>query len=115
MNQEELLNVRKKLVPWDECVSCVQKYYDDRNMGEMPGRMEEPLWRYLLQLWLELLDETDNPLYDRYAVAKIAGMNFFEDAAPDAQAHVRFQQLIGDETLQQALREVMLRHSDHLE
>jgi IS5 family transposase len=63
---------------------------------------------YLLQIWFNLADEAlEEEVYDSYAMRKLMGLDFGEEAVPDATTLLQFRHLLEKHNLQEAIFEAV--------
>ena len=93
--REEFLEIMDEIIPWEEWVSIIAPYYPSGKRGRPPIGIEIMLRMYLLQVWFNLSDEeTEDAIYDSYAMRKFVGINFLEEDVPDATTLLKFRRLL---------------------
>lgn len=113
--RDEFLGIMDDIIPWDEWVAYIMPYYFKGERGRPPRGIEIMLRMYLLQCWFNLSDEeSEDSIYDSYAMRSFMKIDFMTEHAPDATTLCKFRKILVDNKIQDilfnAIKEALYKH-----
>lgn len=104
--REKFLEEMDQVIPWEELLAVVKKYYPKAGNGRHPMPMEWMLRIYLMQQWYGLSDPAmEDALYDSESMRRFAGIDLGEDMIPDETTILNFRHLLEKHKLTEKLFE----------
>ena len=93
--REKFLEEMDQVIPWEELLAAVKKYYPKAGNGRHPMPLEWMLRIYFMQQWYGLSDPAmEDALYDSESMRRFAGIDFGEDMIPDETTILNFRHLL---------------------
>jgi len=93
--REKFLEEMNQVVPWEELLQIVKKYYPVAGNGRHPMPKERMLRIYFVQQWYGLSDPAmEDALYDIESMRRFADINIEVDVIPDETAILNFRHLL---------------------
>ena len=104
--REKFLEEMDKVIPWEELIPEIQKYYPRAGNGRQPLPLERMLRIYFIQQWYGLSDPAmEDALYDIESMRRFAGIDLTIDVIPDETTILNFRHLLEKYKLTQKLFE----------
>ena len=93
--REKFLEEMNQVIPWEELLQIVNKYYPVAGNGRHPMPMERMLRIYFMQQWYGLSDPAmEDALYDIESMRRFADINIEVDVIPDETTILNFRHLL---------------------
>jgi len=93
--REKFLEEMDQVIPWEELLATVKKYYPKAGNGRQPMPLEWMLRIYFMQQWYGLSDPAmEDALYDSESMRRFAGIDLGEDMIPDETTILNFRHLL---------------------
>ena len=93
--RERFLEEMNQVIPWEELLQIVNKYYPVAGNGRHPMPMERMLRIYFMQQWYGLSDPAmEDALYDIESMRRFADINIEVDVIPDETTILNFRHLL---------------------
>lgn len=93
--REKFLEEMDQVIPWEELLATVKKYYPKASNGRHPMPLEWMLKIYFMQQWYGLSDPAmEDALYDSESMRRFAGIDLGEDMIPDETTILNFRHLL---------------------
>jgi IS5 family transposase len=104
--REKFLKEMNQVIPWEELLAVVKKYYPKAGNGRHPMPLESMLRIYFMQQWYGLSDPAmEDALYDSESMRRFAGIDSGEDTIPDETTILNFRHLLEKHKLTEKLFE----------
>jgi transposase, IS5 family len=109
--REKFLEEMNQVIPWEELLQIVNKYYPVAGNGRQPMPMERMLRIYFMQQWYELSDPAmEDALYDIESMRRFADINIEVDVIPDETTILHFRRLLERHNLTRQIFEKTKRY-----
>ena len=93
--REKFLQEMDKVIPWEELLQIIKKYYPKAGNGRQPLPIERMLRIYFMQQWYGLSDPAmEDALYDIESMRRFADINLEVDVIPDETTILHFRHLL---------------------
>ena len=93
--REKFLEEMNKVIPWDELLHIIERYYPKAGNGRQPMPMERMLRIYFMQQWYGLSDPAmEDALYDSESMRRFADIDLSVDVIPDETTILHFRHLL---------------------
>src|SRR4030043_1884330 len=93
--REKFLEEMEQVIPWEELLAAVKKYYPKAGNGRQPMPLEWMLRIYFMQQWYGLSDPAmEDALYDSESMRRFAGIDIAADVIPDETTILHFRHLL---------------------
>ena len=93
--REKFLAEMDKVIPWEELIQIIKKYYPKAGNGRQPMPLERMLRIYFMQQWYGLSDPTmEDALYDIESLRRFADIDIEADVIPDETTILNFRHLL---------------------
>jgi IS5 family transposase len=93
--REKFLEEMNQVIPWEELLQIVNKYYPVAGNGRHPMPMERMLRIYFMQQWYGLSDPAmEDALYDIESMRQFADIDIGADVIPDETTILNFRHLL---------------------
>jgi transposase, IS5 family len=109
--REKFLEEMDQVIPWEELLTAVKKYYPKAGNGRQPMPLEWMLRIYFMQQWYGLSDPAmEDALYDSESMRRFAGIDLGEDIIPDETTILNFRHLLEKHKLTEKIFEQTRLH-----
>jgi IS5 family transposase len=109
--REKFLEEMNQVIPWEELLQIVNKYYPVAGNGRHPMPMERMLRIYFMQQWYGLSDPAmEDALYDIESMRRFADINIEVDVIPDETTILNFRHLLERHNLTKQIFEKTKRY-----
>jgi IS5 family transposase len=109
--REKFLEEMNQVIPWEELLQIVNKYYPMAGNGRHPMPMERMLRIYFMQQWYGLSDPAmEDALYDIESMRRFADINIEVDVIPDETTILNFRHLLERHNLTKQIFEKTKRY-----
>ena len=109
--RERFLEEMNQVIPWEELLQIVNKYYPVAGNGRHPMPMERMLRIYFMQQWYGLSDPAmEDALYDIESMRRFADINIEVDVIPDETTILNFRHLLERHNLTKQIFEQTRRY-----
>jgi IS5 family transposase len=109
--REEFLEEMNQVIPWEELLRIVKRYYAVAGNGRQPMPMERMLRIYFMQQWYGLSDPAmEDALYDIESMRRFADINIEVDVIPDETTILNFRHLLERHNLTKQIFEKTKRY-----
>ncbi len=109
--RERFLEEMNQVIPWEELLQIVNKYYPVAGNGRHPMPMERMLRIYFMQQWYGLSDPAmEDALYDIESMRRFADINIEVDVIPDETTILNFRHLLERHNLTKQIFEKTRRY-----
>jgi IS5 family transposase len=109
--REKFLEEMNQVIPWEELLQIVNKYYPVAGNGRQPMPMERMLRIYFMQQWYGLSDPAmEDALYDIESMRRFADINIEVDVIPDETTILHFRHLLERHNLTRQIFEKTKRY-----
>jgi IS5 family transposase len=93
--REKFLEEMNQVIPWQELLQIINKYYPVAGNGRHPIPMERMLRVYFMQQWYGLSDPAmEDALYDIESMRQFADIDIEVDVIPDETTILHFRHLL---------------------
>src|SRR4030043_308445 len=93
--REKFLEEMDKVIPWEELLQDIKKYYPKGGNGRQPMPLERMLRIYFMQQWYGLSDPAmEDALYDIESMRRFADIDIATDVVPDETTILHFRHLL---------------------
>jgi IS5 family transposase len=104
--REKFLEEMDKVIPWEELLQDIKKYYPKAGNGRQPMPMAKMLRIYFMQQWYGLSDPAmEDALYDIESLRRFADIDIEADVIPDETTILHFRHLLEKHELTKKLFE----------
>ena len=109
--REKFLEEMNQVIPWEELLQIVKKYYPVAGNGRQPMPMERMLRIYFMQQWYGLSDPAmEDALYDIESMRQFADIDIETDVIPDETTILNFRHLLEKHNLTRQIFERTKRY-----
>jgi IS5 family transposase len=109
--REKFLEEMNQVIPWEELLQIVNKYYPMAGNGRHPMPMERMLRIYFMQQWYGLSDPAmEDALYDIESMRRFADIDIEVDVIPDETTILNFRHLLERHNLTKQIFEKTKRY-----
>ena len=109
--REKFLEEMNQVIPWEELLQIVKKYYPVAGNGRQPMPMERMLRIYFMQQWYGLSDPAmEDALYDIESMRQFADIDIETDVIPDETTILNFRHLLERHNLTKQIFEKTKRY-----
>jgi IS5 family transposase len=109
--REKFLEEMDQVIPWNELVELIRKYYPKAGNGRQPMPLERMLRIYFMQQWYGLSDPAmEDALYDSESMRRFADIDLEVDVIPDETTILHFRHLLERHNLTEKLFEGTKRY-----
>ena len=109
--REQFLAEMDQVIPWQELIQIIEKYYPKAGNGRQPMPLERMLRIYFMQQWYGLSDPAmEDTLYDIESMRRFADIDIAMDVVPDETTILNFRHLLEKYNLTQQLFEKTNRY-----
>ena len=109
--REKFLEEMNQVIPWEELLQIVKKYYPVAGNGRQPMPMERMLRIYFMQQWYGLSDPAmEDALYDIESMRQFADIDIETDVIPDETTILNFRHLLEKHNLTKQIFEKTKRY-----
>jgi IS5 family transposase len=109
--REKFLEEMDKVIPWEELLHIITKYYPKAGNGRQPMPLERMLRIYFMQQWYGLSDPAmEDALYDSESMRRFAGIDLAVDVIPDETTILHFRHLLEEHELTRKIFEKTKRY-----
>jgi IS5 family transposase len=109
--REKFLEEMNQIIPWEELLQIVKKYYPVAGNGRHPMPMERMLRIYFMQQWYGLSDPAmEDALYDIESMRRFADIDIEVDVIPDETTILNFRHLLERHNLTKQIFEKTKRY-----
>jgi IS5 family transposase len=93
--REKFLAEMEQVIPWDELLTEIKKYYPKAGNGRQPMPLKRMLKIYFMQQWYKLSDPAmEDALYDSESLRRFAEIDIAVDIIPDESTILHFRHLL---------------------
>jgi transposase, IS5 family len=93
--REKFLEEMEQVIPWDELLTEIKKYYPKAGNGRQPMPLKRMLKIYFMQQWYKLSDPAmEDALYDSESLRRFAEIDIAVDIIPDESTILHFRHLL---------------------
>jgi IS5 family transposase len=93
--REKFLKEMDQVIPWEELLQIIKKYYHRAGNGRQPMPLERMLRIYFMQQWYGLSDPAmEDALYDIESMRRFADIDIEADVIPDETTILHFRHLL---------------------
>jgi IS5 family transposase len=93
--REKFLEEMNQVIPWEELLQAIKKYYPKAGNGRQPMPLERMLRIYFMQQWYGLSDPAmEDALYDIESMRRFADIDLEVDVIPDETTILHFRHLL---------------------
>jgi IS5 family transposase len=104
--REKFLEEMDKVIPWEELLQDIRKYYPKAGNGRQPMPLARMLRIYFMQQWYGLSDPAmEDALYDIESLRRFADIDIETDEVPDETTILHFRHLLEKHELTRKLFE----------
>src|SRR4030042_1065926 len=109
--REKFLEEMNQVIPWEELLRIVKKYYPILSNGRQPMPLERMLRIYFMQQWYGLSDPAmEDALYDIESLRRFADIDIAVDVIPDETTILHFRHLLEKHDLTKKIFEKTQRY-----
>jgi IS5 family transposase len=109
--REKFLEEMNQVIPWQELLQIINKYYPVAGNGRHPIPMERMLRIYFMQQWCGLSDPAmEDALYDIESMRRFADIDIEVDVIPDETTILHFRHLLERHNLTKQIFEKTQRY-----
>jgi IS5 family transposase len=109
--REKFLEGMDKVIPWEELLQDIKKYYPKAGNGRQPMPLEKMLRIYFMQQWYGLSDPAmEDALYDIESMRRFADIDIEVDIIPDETTILHFRHLLEKHELTKKIFEKTKRY-----
>jgi len=109
--REKFLEEMDQVIPWQELVKVIERYYPKAGNGRQPMPLERMLRIYFMQQWYSLSDPSmEDALYDIESMRRFASIDLALDIVPDETTILNFRHLLEEHNLTQKIFEKTNRY-----
>jgi len=109
--REKFLEEMDQVIPWEELVQIIKKYYPRAGNGRQPKPLERMLRIYFMQQWYGLSDPSmEDALYDIESLRRFAAIDIEADVIPDETTILNFRHLLEKHELTKKIFEKTQRY-----
>jgi transposase, IS5 family len=109
--REKFLEEMDQVIPWEELVQIIKKYYPRAGNGRQPMPLERMLRIYFMQQWYGLSDPSmEDALYDIESLRRFADIDIEADVIPDETTILNFRHLLEKHELTKKIFEKTQRY-----
>lgn len=109
--REKFLEEMDQVIPWEELLKIVKKYYPKAGNGRQPMPVERMLRIYFMQQWYSLSDPAmEDSLYDSESMRRFARIDLEADVIPDETTILNFRHLLEEHHLTEGIFEKAKRY-----
>ena len=109
--REKFLAEMDKVIPWEELIQIIKKYYPKAGNGRQPMPLEGMLRIYFMQQWYGLSDPAmEDALYDIESLRRFADIDIEADVIPDETTILNFRHLLEKHELTKKIFEKTQRY-----
>jgi IS5 family transposase len=109
--REKFLEEMDQVIPWEELLKIVKKYYPKAGNGRQPMPVERMLRIYFMQQWYGLSDPAmEDSLYDSESMRRFARIDLEADVIPDETTILNFRHLLEEHHLTEEIFEKAKRY-----
>ena len=111
--REKFLEEMNQVIPWEELLQDIKKYYPKAGNGRQPMPLARMLRIYFMQQWYGLSDPAmEDALYDIESMRRFADIDIETDAIPDETTILHFRHLLEKHELTKKIFEKTQRYLD---
>ncbi len=104
--REKFLKEMDKVIPWEELLHIIKRYYPKAGNGRQPMPLQRMLRIYFMQQWYGLSDPSmEDALYDSESMRRFANIDLAADVIPDETTILHFRHLLEKHELTKKLFE----------
>ena len=109
--REKFLEEMNQVIPWEELLQDIKKYYPKAGNGRQPMPLERMLRIYFMQQWYGLSDPAmEDALYDIESLRRFADIDIEVDVIPDETTILHFRHLLEKHDLTKKIFEKTQRY-----
>jgi IS5 family transposase len=109
--REKFLEEMNQVIPWEELLQVIKKYYPRAGNGRQPMPLERMLRLYFMQQWYGLSDPAmEDALYDIESMRRFADIDIEVDVIPDETTILNFRHLLERHNLTKQIFEKTQRY-----
>ena len=109
--REKFLEEMNQVIPWEELLQVIKKYYPRAGNGRQPMPLGRMLRIYFMQQWYGLSDPAmEDALYDSESMRRFAEINLEVDVIPDETTILNFRHLLERHNLTEQIFEKTQRY-----
>jgi IS5 family transposase len=109
--REKFLEEMNQVIPWEELLQVIKKYYPRDGNGRQPMPLERMLRLYFMQQWYGLSDPAmEDALYDIESMRRFADIDIEVDVIPDETTILNFRHLLERHNLTKQIFEKTQRY-----
>jgi IS5 family transposase len=109
--REKFLEEMNQVIPWEELLQVIKKYYPRDGNGRQPMPLERMLRLYFMQQWYGLSDPAmEDALYDIESMRRFADIDIEVDVIPDETTILNFRHLLERHNLTKKIFEKTQRY-----
>jgi IS5 family transposase len=109
--REKFLEEMDKVIPWQELLQDIKKYYPKAGNGRQPLPLAKMLRIYFMQQWYGLSDPAmEDALYDMESLRRFADIDIAADVIPDETTILHFRHLLERHALTKKIFEKTQRY-----
>ena len=109
--REKFLEEMNQVIPWDELLQDIKKYYPKAGNGRQPMPLARMLRIYFMQQWYGLSDPAmEDALYDIESMRRFADIDLGSDEIPDETTILHFRHLLEKHELTRKIFEKTKRY-----
>ena len=109
--REKFLEEMNQVIPWEELLQVIKKYYPKAGNGRQPMPLERMLRIYFMQQWYGLSDPAmEDALYDIESMRRFADIDIEVDVIPDETTILNFRHLLERHNLTKKIFEKTQRY-----
>jgi IS5 family transposase len=109
--REKFLAEMDQVIPWEELIQIIKKYYPKAGNGRQPMPLERMLRIYFMQQWYGLSDPAmEDALYDIESLRRFADIDIEADVIPDETTILNFRHLLEKHELTKKIFEKTQRY-----
>jgi IS5 family transposase len=109
--REKFLEEMNRVIPWDELLEIIEKYYPKAGNGRHPIPLSRMLKIYFMQQWYSLSDPAmEDALYDIESMRRFAEIDLETDVIPDETTILHFRHLLEEHNLTKQIFEKTKRY-----
>jgi IS5 family transposase len=109
--REKFLEEMNQVIPWEELLQVIKKYYPRAGNGRQPMPLERMLRLYFMQQWYGLSDPAmEDALYDIESMRRFADIDIEVDVIPDETTILNFRHILERHNLTKQIFEKTQRY-----
>lgn len=109
--RQKFLEEMDKVIPWDELMEEIKRYYPRAGNGRQPMPLKRMLQIYFMQQWYKLSDPAmEDALYDSESLRRFAEIDIETDEIPDESTILHFRHLLEKYELTRKIFEKMKQY-----